>query len=204
MALVDNTIAATSVELCNTMHTGDVLPILPIGGFTGSSHHDIVKPTGGYKVGSKVRYYDPSAKGWVTMVYIQVATVSGVAYAAGVMVGTAAAGDNASLYQWRMTNKPATGLLIPKGGSAAILISAMTAERYGWAWCAGPCPQVTRAGTSTLAAASISTYWDISSVTGAYMGVAGDASDIDTMALIVADADNQRPFGLCKVVCTAT
>ena len=205
MSVSSNYILATKVRLTGEgWPKGDTLPVLPLDGFTGTSHHNIASPTGGFKVGQVVRYYDHTRKAYISMAYVQFGTASGVAYAAGSILSIADATDNASLYDWRLNNDPDEMRI--KGGRGALCLSAVTAEYYGWVHVEGPPPgdNTGRAECALLAAASVDCYWDVASVAGACHAIIGkDGGGIDELQMLVPDGYDQFIFAELNGVATA-
>jgi hypothetical protein len=175
--MADATILASSIVLQDTI-PGDVNPNnpQPIGGFTGSEHHNVAVAK--YDVTSKIQVYDETAKGIVTFVYLKNGTASGVAIAAGSAMIPAGATQNSALATYIFTNDPDDGIL---GGPAVVALSAMTDDYYGWFWCAGPAP-VGITGSGIVAATTLDT--DDSVVVGVISS--GDLADTDHAGFKIA------------------
>jgi len=108
---------------------------VPLDGFTGSAHHNVASPA--YPVGTKKAVYIPSLQGYSILTYLQNGAASGVAVAAGQVMIPDDVTNNASYYPTQITDDPDEGLL---ASAAAIAISAMTNNYYGWFWTGGVCP----------------------------------------------------------------
>lgn len=149
--MADSTILAKYIVLQDTIQ-GSVNPNLPqpVGGFTGSEHHNVA--TEKYPVGTKIQVYDETAKGYSTFVYLKNGTASSLAIAAGQVMIPAGATQNSAYATYIYTNDPDDGVL---GGNCAVALSAMTDDYYGWFWCDGVAPiGITNSGiisTTTLA-----------------------------------------------------
>lgn len=107
----------------------------PIDGFLGADHHNVAAPE--YRIGTKIKYYSPTLKGYGTMAYLQNGTAPDEAVAAGSIMIPAGASQNASFLPYKYTNDPDDGVL---GGPCAIALSVMTDDYYGWFWCEGVAP----------------------------------------------------------------
>lgn len=113
----------------------------PPDGFTGSSHHNVSTPQ--YSIGTKIRVYDNTNKGYSTFIYLQ--------YIAGTKASTLALA--AKQFVAMDTSEQATAATSPTyykvtddgsealiQGPLAVALSAMTTAYYGWFWCGGVCP----------------------------------------------------------------
>ena len=111
---------------------------IPVGGFTGSLHHNVPAPR--YPKGEKLCVWEPGTlgcEGMATMIYLQVGTQT-ASIAAKMHCVTGSATD---LYV--VTNDPDANIIGPLTGCAmlGIALSAMTDAYYGWFWCGGVCPE---------------------------------------------------------------
>jgi hypothetical protein len=148
--MADTTILAKYIVLQDTVQ-GNVNSNLPqpVGGFTGSEHHNVA--TAKYDVGTKVQVYDETSKGYSTFVYLKNGTAAATIAAGQVMI-PAGATQNPTYLTYVYTNDPDDGIV---GGNCAIALSAMTDDYYGWFWCGGVAPVgITNSGitsTTTIA-----------------------------------------------------
>lgn len=133
--MADSTIDSDNLILKDGFPEGHaIVGQTPIGGFTGSSHHNVA--TAAYKPGTKIRVYnegDTGQAGWSTFVYAKLNSAADTPAAKQICV----ADDGKVSYE--LTNDDADD--IPQTGRCAIMISAMTAGRFGWFWCGGVCPE---------------------------------------------------------------
>ena len=113
---------------------------MPIDGFTGALHHNVVAAQ--YPVGTKIAVYNTGTKpgitsepGWATFIYLKVGTQDTTAIAAKTIVVQ----DSATNW-YEVTNDPDDCVNV-ETGAAAIALSAITDAYYGWFWCAGVCPE---------------------------------------------------------------
>ena len=111
---------------------------VPLGGFTGSTHHNVA--TAIYPVGTKICVYNTGVTagiaGFATFIYLQHGTRDTVVTSAerqGVVPQSAAT-------WYIVSNDPDTNINVP-GGLFAIQLSLMTSDYYGWYWCGGVCPE---------------------------------------------------------------
>ena len=109
---------------------------VPTDGFTGADHHNVT--TAAFPVGTKMQVVcdgTVGTTGTATLIYLKFATEDATALAAKSVV----AQDSAT--NWcEVTNDPSEAIAIPTG-LAAVAISAMDADSYGWFWCGGVCPK---------------------------------------------------------------
>lgn len=148
----------------------------PIDGFLGSSHHNVVAPA--YRVGTKIRYYSPTLKGYGAMAYLQAGTAPGVAIAKGQTMVPAGATQNSTLLPYKYTNDPDDGVL---GGPCVFAISAMTNDYYGWFWCEGVAPiGIDNAGILTDTAVATANTLAIGAITTV------DLTDVDNVGVDLA------------------
>ena len=112
---------------------------IPLGGFTGSTHHNVANPM--YDIGQVKRVYNDGTygqPGYSEFVYLYFASTSGTdptPAAKQVCVP-----DSATVW-YQFTNAP-DGCVFEDGALLAVLsISAMTDTYYGWFWCGGICPE---------------------------------------------------------------
>lgn len=139
----------------------------PVGGFTGSEHHNVA--TAKFDVGTKIQVYDITSKGYSTFVYQQNGTASGVAIAAGQVMCPAGATQNSGLDKSIFTNDPDDCIV---GTASIIALSAITDDYFGWFWCGGVAP----IGTSNSGIISTTTVETDGNV------VVGPVSSIDVAA----------------------
>jgi hypothetical protein len=110
----------------------------PLDGFTGSDHHNVVSPA--YDIGTKIRVYDDTSKGYATFIYLQniQGTAGAVAAKDPVCMDTSEQATAATSATWYKVGSDGGETLV--NGPMAIAISAMTTAYYGWFWCGGVCP----------------------------------------------------------------
>jgi hypothetical protein len=113
---------------------------MPIGGFTGSAHHNVAAADRDYPIGMVKRVYcdgTVGVKGFAEFVYL--------AYE-GSSAPTAAAKQvcvpDSSTVWYQFTNDPDSCVMATGSMLAVVAISAMTDGYYGWFWCGGVCPEV--------------------------------------------------------------
>lgn len=109
----------------------------PIGGFTGSTHHNVKTPV--YNIGEKIEVYcngTVGKAGYSELTYLKVGTQNAdVAIAAK----TLCVGDSATTW-YEVTNDP-DSCVKNRGVPVAVALSAMTNGCYGWFWTGGVCPE---------------------------------------------------------------
>ena len=181
--MADGTVAATDVVLRDCFPDGPSLPHIPTSGFTGSDQNNVSALPRGLKLGTKVKYYDETAGGPVTMIYLGLADQDTVTVAVGHVLRPAGGTDNSDENIYMMGNDPDDQMFADTVGPAAIAISAITDAYYGWFWCGGHCPQDGKAFCSVLAAASIPTNLSAGH-SNASAVCAGDDSTADMFALV--------------------
>jgi len=159
-----STLVAESIILYDNF-PGTVSPAhsVPEGGdfgfFNGSRHHNVSSAV--YRVGEKIRIYnDPTTgaglgeNGWSTMIYLRMDNQDTTIISAG-SVCTLQTTIDANEKWFTVTNDPDSGLAGYTTGAlvnlspAAVAISAMTDEYYGWFWCGGVAPQNWLLATAT-------------------------------------------------------
>ena len=109
---------------------------VPKDGFTGSEHHNVTSPV--FPIGTKMQVFcDGSAgtTGQATFVYLKLGTQDATAVAAKSVVVQ----DSATNW-YEVTNDPDSCISLPTG-LAAVALTAMTNDTYGWFWCGGVCPK---------------------------------------------------------------
>jgi len=140
--MANSTIDGTKIIL-NDLWPGTPDPMLtvPIDGFTGADQHNVA--TAVRRVGTKIKVYDDTGKGYATFIYLQYIAgtkATTLALAAKQFVSMdiseqATAGTTSTYY--KVTDDASEALL---GGPLAVAISAMTTLYYGWFWCGGVQP----------------------------------------------------------------
>jgi len=113
---------------------------IPIGGFTGSTHHNVAAADRDYPIGMVKRVYcdgTVGVKGFAEFVYL---------YYAGSGAPTLAAKqicvpDSATIW-YQFTNDPDSCVMATGSMLAVVAISPMTDTYFGWFWCGGVCPEV--------------------------------------------------------------
>ena len=164
---------------------------VPIGGFTGSSHHNV--ETAVYRAGTKVQVYDTTNNGWSTFIYLKLEHQD--------LTRILAAKHICALHKdavmTDVTNDTGTYLGQQKG-PICIGLSAMTVDRYGWFWCGGVCPvsfvpalEDNYRGTGSVAIGDM-TWANAGTPTAAYGELAFDVRDGETETMVgyalIADA----------------
>ena len=113
---------------------------LPIGGWLGNTHHAVSQPV--YRPGQKFCAWNDEniagTTGMFTMIYLQYDTAAAAEVMAAKQV---VVNDAASAAFWRITNDPDAVGLVLSCALAAVAISALTDEQWGWFWCGGVCPE---------------------------------------------------------------
>ena len=134
--MADSTILAKYIVLQDTVQ-GEVNPNMPqpVGGFIGSSHHNVATPE--FDPATKIQVYDETSKGYATFVYLKNGTASATALVAGTIMVPAGASANSALLTYIYTNNKTDSIL---GASCVVALSAMTDDYYGWFWCGGVAP----------------------------------------------------------------
>lgn len=134
--MADQTIKSIYIVLNDTVR-GYPSPdqSVPADGFAGATHHNVATPV--YPVGTKKYVYIDSLKGWSGLTYLKNGVAPGVAIAAGQVMIPDDVTNNSGYLPTQFTADPDEGLL---ASAAAIAISAMTDNYYGWFWTDGVCP----------------------------------------------------------------
>lgn len=111
---------------------------IPVDGFTGSSHHNVVSPK--YPIGTKIRVYDTTSNGYATFIYLKYikGTAAVTAVKLPVCMDTSEVATGATTQNYHKVCNDGGEVLL--NGPMAISISAMTASYYGWFWCDGVVP----------------------------------------------------------------
>lgn len=110
---------------------------VPIDGFTGTDHHNVT--TAAFPIGTKMQVVcdgTVGTTGTATFVYLKFGTEDGTVSLAAKSIVVQ---DSATNW-YEVTNDSASAIAIPTG-LAAIAISDMDADSYGWFWCGGVCPK---------------------------------------------------------------
>jgi hypothetical protein len=111
---------------------------VPTGGIVGSTHHNVA--TAAYSPGDKiqVRNHTLGKEGFATFIYLQYDGTGAEAMAAKQFVV-----QSSATTPYVVTNDPDLAGIVATGNSlAAVALSAMTDQRYGWFWCGGVCPEL--------------------------------------------------------------
>ena len=135
--MADSTIDSEKIILKDNWPGLPLVGVVPPGGFTGVTHHNVTTPA--YDLGTKIQVQNILAGvvGPSVLIYLKTGTVcAGTAFAAR---GVVSPETNASLYI--VTNDPTSMLLNTGCALAAVLLSAMGNTSYGWFWCGGVCPE---------------------------------------------------------------
>jgi len=108
----------------------------PLGGFTGSTHHNVA--TAKYGVGECiwVRNESLGQPGWSKFIYLGIGTQNADS---AIAVKSYCIQDSATVW-YLLTNDPDSCIKIPTT-QGVVALSAMTDAYYGWFWCAGVCPE---------------------------------------------------------------
>ncbi len=136
--MADSTIDSELITLVNNWGIApSVIDVVPTDGFTGSKTHNVATRAAPIGEVRQVRCDGSVGKaGYSQFIYLQVGTQNpDVAMAVKHVV----AQDSATVW-YQVTNDPDTALKLPTG-LAAIALSAMTDDYYGWFWCGGVCPE---------------------------------------------------------------
>ena len=109
----------------------------PLDGFTGATHHNVVRPE--YRAGEKLCVWnetlDAGKAGMATFIYLNFVTADPALVVKQVVVP-----DSATIW-YQVTNDPDHCVLKDGGLLAAIGLSAITTTYWGWFWCGGICPE---------------------------------------------------------------
>lgn len=204
MPLGAGTVDTVDVVLKDGWPDGPCLPHIPTSGFTGSAQNNVENIPRGLRLGTKVKYYDETAGGQVTMIYLHVVDAGATAaIAAGTILRPAGAVDNSGEVLYAVSNDTGDHMFSSGVGPMAIAISAVSDGYKCWAWCGGPPPQDGKAFCSVLAAATIATHLNAGhSATGSF--VAGTAAGGDAGALIEVALDTQGVAGHITAVAGGT
>ena len=116
-----------------------VIPDAPDGRFTAAATHNVA--TAAHKAGQKIAVWNTAAagqEGMSTFIYLQILRTAAPASAAKQVVVPSSATE-----WWVVTNDPdqATAVIVEGSALAAVALSAMTTEYWGWFWCGGICPE---------------------------------------------------------------
>jgi len=106
--------------------------------FIGASHHNVVAAK--YPIGTKVQVYHPGATagslaGYSTLIYLKLEMQD----ATNLLAAAQMVALHSDAVPYDATNEVAT-LLGTTMGPAAIALSVMTVDYYGWFWCGGVVP----------------------------------------------------------------
>lgn len=160
MATAAGTVVTTDVILKDNWPTTVNIPHIPTSGFTGSDQYNVESLPSGRNFGDKVTYWDSTAVGWVTMIYLKAVDSGDTAISSGMILRPAGATDNSTEKLYSVSNDTDDDMFASGVGPGAIAIGAAT-DGYGiWAWCGGPPPQDEKTFCSVIAADTIATYLD--------------------------------------------
>jgi len=162
---------------------------IPVGGFTGSLHHNVAAPA--YPKGEKLCVWNPStlgAEGMSTMIYLLVGTQVSIACRSLVTTGSAT-----DVYD--VQDSP-DAIIGPKDGGAlvAVAISAMTDAYYGWFWCGGVAPESLipdLGGTYATESTVVAGLLGLSDLTADALGLAAVAAATDAIIGFALAADDE-------------
>ena len=168
--------------------------------FTNSSHHNVSETNREYSPGTKVAVYDNSSEGWSILSYLkytfQTADSAEAAAAAGHLCARYSIDTSGKWYE--VTNESDSGDGNPNS-YAAVTLSAMTYDYWGWFWTGGVAPTDWCSGLAATSAI-ILTNGSVSKSTGvALVDVAGSsrwglqptASAVNSVGFAIANDDNQ-------------
>ncbi|MFA4944882.1 MAG: hypothetical protein WC789_09310 [Lentisphaeria bacterium] len=109
---------------------------VPLGGFTGATHHNYVSAVYGVGEAIWVRNESAGQPGWSKFIYLQIGTQNADS---AIAVKSYCVPDSATVW-YQLTNDPDSCIKIPTP-SGVMALSAMTDAYYGWFWAAGVCPE---------------------------------------------------------------
>lgn len=147
--MADKTIGIESVVLINNFPVGNIMQFnsgAPLGGFTGSDHHNVAVAKFG--VGTMAQVWNDGTvsdgvPGWSTLMYGQNVTTA-IADAHEMCQPASAT----SIYS--LSSTKANAIMVNDiSMMGAVSISAMTIAYYGWFWVGGVCPSSWVAALST-------------------------------------------------------
>ena len=145
--MADSTIDSERFYLLDRWPAGRVFYRLPTGGILGATHHNVATPA--YDLGDRIMVRNTTSAGvagWSTFIYLKLEmqdTTNVLAVKEVVAQHSDAAAGGAGVFD--ATNEVAT-LNGTQKGPAAVALSAMTVDYYGWFWCGGVCPESIVAG----------------------------------------------------------
>ena len=134
----DSVIDSELIVLHNTWGSPGPETSQPLGGFTGTSHHNVA--TAAFPLGTIVRVYCDGTvgqPGFSELAYLQLGTIDATnsIHAKHICV------PDSATYWYKVTNDVSSANASAGEGHAAIAISDMTTAYYGWFWVGGVCPE---------------------------------------------------------------